>query len=129
MATCAAITGAKLPDDAARDSFNILPVLLGQDDGKPVRPYTLHETISLALAIRKGPWKYLDHAGSGGNNYGQAPLKQLPQPSAVPHAPGQLYDLSHDPGETDNLFFREPEIARQLKGLLEQSKSAGGRTR
>ena len=29
MATCAALTGAKIPSDAAEDSFNILPVLLG----------------------------------------------------------------------------------------------------
>jgi arylsulfatase A-like enzyme len=128
MATCAAISGATLPDDAARDSFNMLPVLLGQDGGKPVRPYTLHETISLALAIRKGPWKYLDHPGSGGNNYGQAPLKALPQPPAIPNAPGQLYDLEQDPAETANLYFREPDVVRELKGLLEQTKAAG-RTR
>jgi hypothetical protein len=123
MATCAAISGAALPDHAARDSFNILPVLLGQDGGKPVRPYTLHETISLALAIRKGPWKYLDHPGSGGNDYAQPPLKQLPQPATVPHAPGQLYDLTRDPGETDNLYFREPDVVRELKGLLDQAKA------
>ena len=29
MATCAEISGAKLPDDAAEDSYNMLPVLLG----------------------------------------------------------------------------------------------------
>ena len=29
MATCAGIVGAKLPNDAAEDSYNMLPVLLG----------------------------------------------------------------------------------------------------
>ena len=34
MATCAAVVGAKLPNDAAEDSFNILPILLGEiNDG------------------------------------------------------------------------------------------------
>ncbi|MEC8942401.1 MAG: arylsulfatase, partial [Verrucomicrobiota bacterium] len=51
MATCAALTGAKLPAKAAEDSFNMLPVLLGKAT-KPVRDHTLHQTISLALAIR-----------------------------------------------------------------------------
>ena len=35
MATCAAMTGATLPESAAQDSVNILPVLLSQDGGKP----------------------------------------------------------------------------------------------
>ena len=35
MATCASIVGAKLPDDAAEDSFDLLPIFLGQAD-KPV---------------------------------------------------------------------------------------------
>ena len=69
MATCAALTGAKIPAKDGEDSVNMLPALLGKDQGKPIRQYTLHQTISLALAIRRGPWKYLDHKGSGGNNY------------------------------------------------------------
>jgi arylsulfatase A len=33
MATCAAITGFALPDEAAEDSFDLLPVLSGADGG------------------------------------------------------------------------------------------------
>ena len=54
MATCAAIVGTPLPCTAAEDSFNLLPVLLGTDEGKPIREFTLHQTISLSLAIREG---------------------------------------------------------------------------
>ena len=76
MATCAELTGATLPDDAAEDSFSMLPVLLGkQKTGVPVRAYTLHQTMSLKIAIRKGKWKYLDHQGSGGNNYDRKAAK------------------------------------------------------
>ena len=125
LATCAAITGTTLPDNAAEDSFNLLPVLLGKDGGKPVRDYTLHQTISLALAIRQGPWKYLDHRGSGGNGYDKGELQRFALPDAAPTAPGQLYHLATDPGETNNLYFKEPEMMAKLKSLLESSKASG----
>jgi arylsulfatase A-like enzyme len=125
MATCAAITGTTLPDNAAEDSFNLLPLLLGKDGGKPVRDYTLHQTISLALAIRQGPWKYLDHRGSGGNGYEKGELLRFALPDAAPTAPGQLYHLATDPGETNNLYLKEPEIMAKLKSLLESSKASG----
>jgi arylsulfatase A len=125
IATCAAVTGATLPHDAAEDSFDILPALLGTHDGKPIRDYTLHQTASLALAIRRGPWKYLDHRGSGGNNYDSTGLKPFALPDTAPGAPGQLYNLDTDPGETTNLYFEHPEIVQRLKGLIEKSKRDG----
>ncbi len=128
MATFAALTGAKIPAKDAEDSVNMLPALLGEDKEKPIRKYTLHQTISLALAIRRGPWKYLDHKGSGGNNYGRPGtwgMKQYALPEKAPDAPGQLYNLESDPGETNNLYFKNPEIVRELKGKLEQFKKSG----
>jgi arylsulfatase A-like enzyme len=125
MATCAALTGATLPANAAEDSFDLLPELLGKAGGGPLRAYTLHQTISLALAIRRGPWKFLDHRGSGGNNYDNAELKRFAMPDEAPDAPGQLYNLANDPGETTNLNFKHPEIVQELKALLDASKAAG----
>ena len=125
MATCAAIAGTSLPGNAAGDSFDLLPLLLGKKNGDQVRPYTLHQTISLALAIRKGPWKYLDHRGSGGNNYNNPELKPFALPDIAPDAPGQLYNLESDPGEKVNLYFKHPEIVHELKTLLEKSKAQG----
>ena len=125
MATCAAIAGAELPADSAEDSFSFLPALTGRSDGGPRRDYTIHQTISLALAIRRGPWKYLDHRGSGGNKYDQGELKAFALPDTAPDAPGQLYNLETDPGETTNLYFQRPEIVRELRALLEASKASG----
>jgi len=128
MATCAALTGAAIPRNAAEDSYNILPVLLGQAGDKPVREYTLHQTISLALAIRHGSWKYLNHKGSGGNNYGREGewgMKQFALPERAPNAPGQLYDLAKDPGETTNLYNEHPEIVKALKAKLDEYKTSG----
>ncbi|MEK7992755.1 MAG: arylsulfatase, partial [Planctomycetota bacterium] len=39
MATCAAIVAAQLPNDAAEDSYDMLPVLLGHRSNEPVRKY------------------------------------------------------------------------------------------
>ena len=128
FATCAAITGAKLPDDAAEDSYNILPVLDGTQGEKPVRPYMLQQTWTLEMSIRRGNWKLLDHKGSGGSNYsrgGEWGMKQYAIPDNDPDAPGQLYNLAEDPGEKNNLYSKHPEIVKELKALLEKSKTSG----
>lgn len=129
MATLAAITGAELPRDAAEDSFNLLPVLEGKATA-PVRPYLLMQAFGgqRTLSIRRGKWKYIDHRGSGGNNYSLAELKPFALPETVPEAPGQLYDLASDPGEAINLYFKEPAITAELKALLEKSKREGRST-
>ena len=127
MATCATLSGAKLPDNAAEDSFDILPALLDQAT-KPIREFTLHQTIKLDLAIRNGDWKYLDHKGSGGNNYergGEWGLKQFALPNNAPDAPGQLYNLAKDPGETKNLYNEHPDIVKRLKEKLKEFKKSG----
>ncbi len=128
MATIAALTGAALPEDAGEDSVNLLPVFLGEDEGEPVREYTLHQTISLALGIRWGRWKYLDHRGSGGNDYGRDGrwgMKAYALPETAPDAPGQLFDLEADPGETTNLYFEHPEVVERLRAKLYEFRESG----
>ncbi len=128
FATCAAIIGSEVPNDAAEDSYNVLPILKGAAKGVAVRPYLLQQTISLALSIRQGRWKYLDHQGSGGNNYkkdGEWGMKSFALPETDSSAPGQLYDLRNDPVETTNLYAKYPDEVRHLKALLEASKASG----
>lgn len=125
MATCAALVGYHLPDNAAEDSFNILPALLGTDEGQPIRPFTLHQSVRLDLAIRKGNWKYLDHKGSGGNRYPRKGLESCSVQERDPDAPGQLYNLKTDPGETKNLYYEHPEKVLKLKTLLDAAKQSG----
>jgi arylsulfatase A-like enzyme len=128
MATCAKAIGTKLPNNAAEDSYNMLPVLTGAAD-KPVRQFMLQETMSLAMSIREGHWKYLDHKGSGGNDYNRVRTRWSMKPYTLketePDAPGQLYNLKTDPGETNNLYSKHPEVVQKLKAKLEQFKSSG----
>ena len=80
------------------------------------------------MSVRRGNWKYLDHKGSGGNDYDRDDplgMKQYAIPDAAPDAPGQLYNLGVDPGETINLFFEHPQIVSELKTILEESKRSG----
>jgi hypothetical protein len=127
MATAAAMVDVDLPANAAEDSYNMLPALLGQAD-EPIRDYLLQQAFRGAryLAIRRGQWKYLDHKGSGGNRYDSHPLLEGYQlPDTDPEAPGQLFNLKVDPGETTNLSSAHPEIVEQLKAKLDEFKASG----
>lgn len=127
MATVADLVGTELPNNAAEDSISMLPVLLGEQGEEPVREYLMQQTNRVRyLAIRRGPWKYLDHQGSGGNRYDTRDiLKDYILPDTAPDAPGQLYNLDDDPGETKNLYYEKPEIVDALKRKLEEFKQSG----
>jgi len=126
FATLASVVGATLPDDAATDSFDMLPAMLGiQDRAQSIRPHLLTQSFGGEFQLRQGKWKYLNHRGSGGNNYDKPPMKRYALPETAPEAAGQLFDLEKDPGETTNLFFREEAKRKELEALLELLKSSG----
>jgi len=119
MATCGAITGAKLPPGSAEDSYNILPALLGEKIDKPIRPDIIHHSVWGVFSIRQGKWKLiLDTQGSGG---WVEPGDEYP----VPGSPGQLYDIEKDPYETCNLWRHRPDVVERLTKLLEKYKRQG----
>lgn len=128
MATCAEIIDIEIPKNAAEDSYSILPILMGTEGDEPIRQYLLEQTISLAMSIRDGHWKYLDHKGSGGNNYdrpGEWGMRPYKIEDTDPDAPGQLYDLEADPGETTNLYSQYPEKVAQMKAKLDEFVKSG----
>ena len=66
------------------------------------------------------------HQGSGGNNYQRnRKLQPFKIADSDPQAPGQLYNLEQDPGETNNLYNRHPQIAGELKALHDKSVREG----
>ncbi len=130
MATCADILGAKLPDNAAEDSFSILPALLGTDKA-PLHETVIHHSHDGSFAIRQGKWKLALTADASSPNSRQAARragkKAEKKVSDTPPA-NQLYDLSTDKAETKNLQAEHPEEVARLTKLLEQIIADGRST-
>ncbi|MCP3916294.1 MAG: arylsulfatase [bacterium] len=129
FATVASVVGFALPGDVAVDSFDMLPAMLGtRDDSDPIRPHMLTQSFRAEFQLRQGDWKYLDHVGSGGNDYTRNTMKRYALPETAPEATGQLFNLAADPGERTNLFFEEADKRNELQALLKELTQKGGRT-
>jgi arylsulfatase A len=120
MATCAAILGKPLPDNAGEDSYNILPALLGSTYDTPIREATVHHSIDGSFSIRQGKWKLEICAGSGGWS---TPVNNMAKDMGLPEI--QLYDLSTDLREEHNLYDRYPAVVEHLSALLKKYREKG----
>lgn len=114
LASLAALTGGRLPNQAGPDSVNVLPALLGES---PQGRDALVEQ-GRVLAIRQGNWKLIEAEGSA-----QA-KKQNKNVAAKSNMP-QLYDLSTDLGEKTNLAAQHPEKVAELSQLLGRIRKSG----
>lgn len=102
------ITGSDTPD-----SENMLPPLL--DKTKKGRTVLVEQGLE-SLAIVKDNWKYIPpNNGPAVNTLTNTELGNAAQP--------QLYDLSVDPGEKNNLANSYPEKINELSALLQKIKS------
>ncbi|MCL4201979.1 MAG: arylsulfatase [Pirellulaceae bacterium] len=120
MATLADILGVAMPDDAGEDSISFLAALRGEE-GK--RDHLVSHSINGSFAIRRGDWKLLLCADSGGWS---PPRPGTQQAAGLP--PLQLYNLADDLGEQKNLQDREPQQVRELTELLERLVADGRST-
>lgn len=114
MATLAAITHVSLNDNEGEDSYSLLPLLKETNYATPIREAIVHHSINGEFSIRKGDWKLLLSASSGGWSYptpeDKEALKGLP--------PVQLYNMGNDPCEQKNLEAQYPEKVKELRDLL-----------
>lgn len=107
LASLAALTGQPPQTTAAPDSLDILPALLG--DSRMGRDHSVHH--SGRLALREGPWKLIP-AGPG-------PSVQRSTNTETGNAPtDQLYDLTHDLGETRNVAAEHPDRVEAMAARL-----------
>lgn len=118
MATFARAAGIELPDGAGEDSYDLTPLLMGRQGAEPLREATIHHSARGMFAIRQGEWKLIEGLGSGG--FSTPPIDPGPGDPE-----GQLYNLSTDPQETNNLYKEHPEIVARLQTLLDQYRSQG----
>ena len=122
MRTTAAIVGKQLPDNAAEDSYNILPDLLGTATS-PIREATVHHSINGSFSIRRGKWKLELCPGSGGWS------DPRPKKARELHLPKiQLYDMTQDVGERRNVADQYPWIVYELTALLDSYVKRGRST-
>lgn len=131
FATCADLVGAALPAGAAEDSVSFLPLLRDAKPTSKSRTSLISHSAEGRFAIQSDQWKLLLWPGSGGWS------SPTPAPSVwlKTHATDlatlpafQLYDLSADPSEKNNLAAAHPEIVRrlglQLRTIIERDGAA-----
>jgi arylsulfatase A len=118
MATIASLVGYALPDDAAEDSHDLLPLLRGEAD-QSGRETVVHRTWGLPWGIRHGDWLYIN-AASGSVSREPDWLGYDPNPhDAI------LNHLGRDPEQERNLVIEQAEKAAELRALLQQIRDRG----
>lgn len=121
-ASFASLLGQKLQPDAMPDSFDCLAAILGRADEKAPRDHlVMHNGGTQGpFAVRKGNWKLVQWPGPAavGRNPIFAGIRNV---SAGP----LLFDLSNDPGESEDLASRNPEKVKELQSLLAEVRERG----
>lgn len=104
MPTMADLTNQNLPNET--DGISMLPTLLSKGEQKR-HEYLYWEFPAKKgrVAIRKGNWKAVRYNAS-----------------KDPHSPLELYNLSIDPAESINVAAQNPEIASELRNLIENAR-------
>ena len=106
LASCAALTGQEFSLAESPDSQNVLPALLGQS----TQGRELVIEHAGGLALRQGNWKFIP-PGRTRDQLGPWENVNIPEP-------GFLFDLAHDPGETNNLALTQSAKREELRRNL-----------
>ena len=117
LATIADILGRELGPDEGEDSVSFLPILQGEQ--RPTRPPVIHHSSAGYFAIRDGRWKLNMIRGSGGS---LAP-RIVEAKSGEPRF--ELYDLSSDLAETNDVASQEPAVVSRLRAEITRIVSNG----
>jgi arylsulfatase A len=129
MATVAAQLGVSLPPDAGEDSYNILPVLLGENRTGAIREATVHHSASGTFAIRKGDWVFIQAPSGDDNRRNGEPdwFRQMRGYGSDKSEVG-LFNLRDDPSQKVNLAAEHPSRVLELRELLEKYRREGRST-
>jgi arylsulfatase A len=123
MATIAAVTGTKLPAEAAPDSYNFLPVAAGASQLTPLREATVHNTYENIWGLRQGKWLYLDGPTGGHRKMPDSFMKLRGYEEFESDV--LLFDLEADPGQRENLSDNHPARIVAMDALLQRYRDQG----
>ena len=117
FASFAEMLGINIPQGGAPDSKNYLDSWMHVDEKG--RDFLVEQNLQNNLAITDGEWKYIPAAkGPAMNRQTNTELgNQFPK--------AQLYHLTNDPGEKNNLVDEHPEQAEKLAIELEKVIESG----
>lgn len=116
MATLATLTNIELPDNAAPDSYDLSPVLKGQDLKEPIRKNLVHNTNKEIWGMRASNWLYINNQTGG--------LREMPESFKKIRGyedfdtEALLFNMKDDPEQRINLYKSQPTVAAELKNLL-----------
>ncbi len=113
-ASFASLTGVALPENACRDSFNVLPALLGESSAKGRDHLLQQDNNGTNYGLRAGEWK-LVRMKAKGKSQAVVTKKDTPLPTSL-HA---LYHLPGDPGEEHDVSAKNPEKTQELIAKLD----------
>ncbi len=122
--TLANLLGAEVPEDAAEDSYSLIPVLKGER--KSVREDIVHSSGNGGFSIRRGYWK-LNLVAEGGGFDASYSLKDETKEDTH-FRPCELFDLRDDISETENIIDKHPEVVKELKDALTEYIKRGRST-
>ncbi|MDF1850574.1 MAG: arylsulfatase [Verrucomicrobiales bacterium] len=117
----ASLTEAELPDDAAKDSIDVLGALLGTEGAEGRTELVQQDNGNRGnYGFRSGDWKLQRHdSGSARNVVVEKKLANTKVPKF------QLFNLAKDPQEKKNLAESHPEKMEELKTRLNEIISSG----
>jgi len=121
MATVASVTGYKLPNDAAEDSYDIGAAWFGKKRSKAIREATVHHSMNDEYGLRQGDWVLIESTGAHG---AAEPQWWKDRNGVKKHdQPGELFHLKEDLIEVKNLYAQFPDKVREMHALLEKYKA------
>lgn len=119
-ATFAAVTDYPLTNDEAIDSYNLLPVLLGEHYDRPLRTATVQNTSAGKFALRQGDWLLIDASSGAARKEPSSYLQHFGLDAYGKGHPGLLFNLKADPRQSQNLYAKHPERVERMRGLLKR---------
>ncbi len=122
IATLASAQGFALPENAAEDSHDLMPLLKGEKES--VRTTHIHNTNPNGYAIRHGKWTLID-AKTGYVSGVDKGWEKRHGYEPDDKSPVELYDMENDIGQRKNLAAEHPEIVKELQELLAKIKADG----